>query len=173
MRMEELSKRGRGNHCLLFFLWVRACWCQNFDRAYSGQSACPARSQGGGNSPFSCLNSDAPTRFNLVKAPLLSFVSIRRFGDDNNSSKYDSYLGSFADTQPPFFRIICSRQICNTNIYQPSFLFVLVGMIPTKYQPIPTKIPTLVCNFSSPLLPTTKNGQPKYLHTYVHTIFIM
>jgi hypothetical protein len=39
-----------------------------------------------------------------------------------------------------------SRKICNTKIYQPSFPLVSVGMIPTKYQPIPTKIPTLVCN---------------------------
>jgi hypothetical protein len=56
------------------------------------------------------------------------------------------YLGSFTDTQPPFLRIICSHEICNTNIYQPSFPLVLVGVIPTKYQPIPTEIPTLVCN---------------------------
>jgi hypothetical protein len=62
---------------------VRACWCQNFDRARSGQSARPAHSQGGHNSPFSSLNSGAPTRFNLVWVPLLFFVSISRFGDDN------------------------------------------------------------------------------------------
>jgi hypothetical protein len=31
------------------------------------------------------LNSGAPTRFNLVGVPLLFFVSIGRFGDDNNT----------------------------------------------------------------------------------------
>ena len=51
---------------------------------------------------------------------------------------------------PPIFW--GSRQICNTEIYQPSFPLVLVGMIPTKYQPIPTEIPTPVYNSSVYLL---------------------
>ena len=61
-------------------------------------------------------------------------------------------LPVFRHPTPLFIRIICSRQICNTKIYQPSFPLVLVGMIPTKYQPIPTEIPTPVYNSSVYLL---------------------
>ena len=66
-------------------------------------------------------------------------------------------LGSHSKRGPslPFEEKWGSCQICNTKKYQPGFPLVLVGMIPTKYQPIPTEIPTPVYNSSEETRLTT------------------